>query len=129
MTSFDRKEFLAPEVLQREGRRIDNKSHVWITVSFSFLIPSWSYRLHQAYLLLTGRSLFSDSYIASPVAVAKQTLQFGKLERLLTECGKIEERDICPTALFLRSCLEIKPTVRASAKEIMTGGWATSGWL
>jgi len=77
---------------------------------------------------LTGSPLFSDSYIASPIEVAKEILQVGKLESLLTECGKLAEKDISPSASFLRSCLAIKPSDRASPKEIMNGGWAVCGW-
>ena len=73
------------------------------------------------YLLLTGSPLFSDSYIESPVATARETL--GKLENLLAECGKIAEKDIPPAASFLRSCLMIKPNDRASASEIAFGSW------
>ncbi|KAF8960479.1 kinase-like domain-containing protein [Flammula alnicola] len=112
-TSDVRKDFLAPEVLQSGGRRIDGKSDVWMLGCTT-------------YLLLTGRPLFSDSYIASPVATAKETL--GKLESLLTECGTIAEKDVSPIASFLRSCLAIKPTDRASAEEILTRSWAQSGW-
>ncbi|KAF8958726.1 kinase-like domain-containing protein [Flammula alnicola] len=112
-TSYARKDFLAPEVLQKGNGRIESKSDVWMLGCTT-------------YLLLTGRPLFSDSYISSPVATARWTR--GKLESLLTECGKIPEKDVSPTASFLRSCLAIKPTDRASAKEIMNGGWAKSGW-
>ena len=73
------------------------------------------------YLLLTGSPLFSDSYIASPIETAKETL--GKLESLLAQCGNIAEEDIPPAASFLRSCLMIKPSHRASAAEIATCSW------
>lgn len=73
------------------------------------------------YLLLTGTPLFSDSYIASPITTAKETLK--RLERLLNECGKIPEKDIPPAASFLRSCLMIKPNDRASALDILSGSW------
>jgi serine/threonine protein kinase len=73
------------------------------------------------YLLLTGSPLFSDSYIASPIATAKETL--GKLESLLIQCGKIAEKDIPPAASFLRSCLMINPNDRPSAQEIRNGSW------
>ena len=73
------------------------------------------------YLLLTGTPLFSDSYIASPIATAKETIK--RLDLLLKECGKIPEKDIPPAASFLRSCLMIKPNDRPSAVEILNGSW------
>ena len=73
------------------------------------------------YLLLTGTPLFSDSYVASPIATARETIK--RLERLLNECGKIPEKDIPPAASFLRSCLMIKPNDRPSAMEIFNGNW------
>lgn len=81
--------------------------------------------LNQSYLLLTGKHLFDESYAASPVKVAKET--HGKLEILLRESGNIAEKDIAPTANFLKECLAIKTVNRASAYEIHTGGWITSG--
>jgi len=136
VASYGRKEFVAPEVLQSGNRRIDSKSDVWMlgcTVSCCFTFKSWfCYEaiiiFHQTYLLLTGSPLFSDSYIASPIEMAKEILQVGKLESLLTESGKLAEKDISPSASFLRSCLAIKPSDRASPKEIMNGGWAICGW-
>jgi serine/threonine protein kinase len=70
---------------------------------------------------LTGTPLFSDSYITSPIATAKETL--GKLESSLTQSGKIAENDISSAVSFLRLCLAIKPTDRASAEEILNGIW------
>ena len=88
----------------------------------NLLILLTSYYHLQTYLLLTGTPLFSDSYITSPIATAKEIL--GKLESLLTLSGTIAEKDIASTASFLRSCLAIKPTNRASAEEILNGAWA-----
>lgn len=104
------KNFFSPEMLQ--GGKIDPKSDIWMLGCTT-------------YLLLTGSPLFSDSYIASPVETATEIL--GKLESLLTESEKISAKDIPATASFLRSCLVIKPTKRASAGEIVNGGWIKSG--
>ena len=81
--------------------------------------------LNQTYLLLTGKHLFDESYVASPIKVAKET--HGKLEILLRESGNIAEKDITPTANFLRECLAIKSVNRASVDEILDGVWITSG--
>ncbi|KAF8956777.1 kinase-like domain-containing protein [Flammula alnicola] len=115
MASDARKDFLAPEVLQRGSGRMDGKSDVWMLGCTT-------------YFLLTGSPLFSDSYISSPVATARETLQVGKLESLLTECGKIPEQDVSTNASFLRSCLAIKPKDRASAQEILNGSWVKDPW-
>ena len=121
-----RKNFVAPEVLEKGNGRIDTKSDVWMlgctvsTTSFDLVNFVKSYHL-QTYLLLTGTPLFSDSYITSPIATAKET--FGKLESLLTQSGTIAEKDIPSAASFLRLCLAIKPTDRASAEEILNGTW------
>jgi len=104
------KNFLSPEALQ--GGKIDLKSDIW-------MLGCTTYRL------LTGSLLFSDSYIASPIETATETL--GKLEGLLTESGKISEKDIASTASFLRLCLAIKPTKRANAVEVLNGGWVKGG--
>ena len=80
--------------------------------------------LNQTYLL-TGKHLFDELYVASPVKVAKET--HGKLEILLRESGNIAEKDLAPTANFLRRCLAVKPLHRASAYEVLTGGWISSG--
>ncbi|KIM37704.1 hypothetical protein M413DRAFT_421318 [Hebeloma cylindrosporum] len=77
------------------------------------------------YLLLTGKPLFDESYVASPVKVAEETL--GKIESLLTESGNIAEKDVAPTAKFLRTCLAVKVKNRATALELRDGGWITSG--
>ena len=131
-----RKNFVAPEVLERGNGRIDTKSDIWMlgcTVSASvwlLLILFNSYYYHfQIYLLLTGTPLFSDTYITSPIATAKETL--GKLENLLTQSGTIAKEDLSSTASFLRSCLAIKPTDRASALDILWGGrvlWNLTLW-
>ena len=128
MTSVSpRKNFVAPEVLERGNGRIDTKSDIWmlgcaVSDSFDlFLVRLKIYYHFYTYLLLTGTPLFSDSYITSPIATAKETL--GKLESLLTQSGTIEEKDLSSTASFLRSCLAIKPTDRASALEILWGTW------
>src|SRR6266545_4673493 len=83
------------------------------------------YYLQQTYLLLTGRLLFSDSYVASPIQTATETL--GKLKSLLTESGKIPEKDISATASFLRLCLAIRLSKRASTAEIVNGSWIMNG--
>ncbi|KAJ3514132.1 hypothetical protein NLJ89_g2540 [Agrocybe chaxingu] len=105
------KNLLPPEALQ--GGRVDHKSDIWMLGCTT-------------YLLLTGNVLFSDSYIASPTKTATEAL--GKLETLLTESEKLAESDISSTASFLRSCLAIKPTNRASAEDILRGGWIKSGY-
>ncbi|KAF8155423.1 kinase-like domain-containing protein [Crassisporium funariophilum] len=99
-----------PEALK--GERIDHKSDIWMLGCTT-------------YHLLTGSPLFSDSYIESPISVATETV--GKLESLLTESGKLSEKDIPPTVAFLRSCLAIKPAKRVSAAEILQGSWVFSG--
>jgi len=75
----------------------------------------------QTYLLLTGKPLFAESYVASLVKVAQETL--GKLESLLTESGNIAEKDLASTAKFLRTCLAVKIANRATALEVVEGGW------
>lgn len=118
-----------PEVLK--GRKISSGADIWMlgcTVSFfsTISMPKENcYHPQQTYLLLTGSQLFSDSYIASPVKIATETL--AKLESLLIESGKISEEDISETASFLRSCLAIKPAKRASAEDILDGGWIKNG--
>jgi serine/threonine-protein kinase SRPK3 len=77
--------------------------------------------IDQTYLLLTGKPLFSKSYVASPVKVAKETL--GKLESLLAESVNITEKDLASTAKFLRTCLAVKIANRATALEVREGGW------
>ena len=74
---------------------------------------------------MTGSPLFSDSYVASPVETATETL--GKLENLLAASEKISEKDILPIASFLRSCLAVKPKNRAKAADILNGGWIKCG--
>ena len=76
-------------------------------------------------MLLTGKPLFSDSYVASPVKTAMETVS--KLESLLAESEKIQEKDIPAAAAFLRSCLAIKPNDRASAVDVLNGGWIRAG--
>jgi hypothetical protein len=82
---------------------------------------------NQTYLLLTGKSLFDESYVTSPVKVARETL--GKLESLLTESENVSEKDLASTAKFLRTCLAVNTanTSRATALEVLEGGWITSG--
>jgi len=99
-----------PEALT--GGKIDVKSDVW-TLGCS------------TYLLLTGKPLFDETYVASPVKVAEATLS--KLESLLSESGNISEKDLAPTAKFLRTCLAVKVGNRATALEVLEGGWITSG--
>ncbi|KIM36816.1 hypothetical protein M413DRAFT_13773 [Hebeloma cylindrosporum] len=111
VTSLDARKnlnFLAPEVLRNGTERIDIKSDIWSLGCSTFL-------------LLTGSPLFSDSYVASPISTAKETL--GKIESLLTESGKVAANDISPAAVFLRSCLAIKPKDRASPTEIIFSDW------
>ena len=81
--------------------------------------------LTQTYLLLTGKPLFAQSYVASPVKVAQETL--GKLESLLTESGNVTEKDLASTAKFLRMCLSVKTANRATALEVLEGDWITKG--
>jgi len=81
--------------------------------------------LNQTYLLLTGKPLFDEPYVVSPVKVAEETL--GKLESLLTESGNVAEKDLAPTAKFLRMCLAIKTANRATALEVLEGAWIKSG--
>jgi len=81
--------------------------------------------INQTYLLLTGKSLFDKSYVASPVEVAQETL--GKLESLLTESGNVTEKDPPQTAKFLRMCLAVNIANRATALEQLGGGWIKSG--
>ncbi|KIJ96067.1 hypothetical protein K443DRAFT_682540 [Laccaria amethystina LaAM-08-1] len=69
-------------------------------------------------LLLTGKPLFAESYVASPVKVAQETL--GKVESLLTE-------NLASTAKFLRMCLSINIANMATALEVLEGGWIMSG--
>ena len=80
---------------------------------------------NQTYLLLTGKHLFDESYVASPVKVAKETL--GKLENLLMESGNVAEEDLARAVKFLRRCLAVKAVNRATANEIFDGDWITSG--
>ena len=81
--------------------------------------------LNQTYLLLTGKSLFDESYVTSPVKVAGETLD--KLESLLTESGNVAEKDLASTAKFLRTCLAVNVANRATALEVLEGDWVTSG--
>ena len=81
--------------------------------------------IDQTYLLLTGKPLFDQSYVASPVKVAKEML--GKLESLLTESANVTEKDLASAAKFLRMCLSVKIANRATALEVVEGGWITSG--
>ncbi|KIM37703.1 hypothetical protein M413DRAFT_253840 [Hebeloma cylindrosporum] len=99
-----------PEALT--GGKIGLKSDVW-TLGCT------------TYLLLTGKPLFDESYVASPLKVAEGTL--GKLESLLTESGNIAEKDLASTAKFIRTCLAVKVKIRATALEVLEGGWITSG--
>ena len=80
---------------------------------------------NQTYLLLTGKFLFDESYVTSPVKVARETL--GKLESLLTESENVSEKDLASTAKFLRTCLAVNTANRATALEVLEGGWITSG--
>jgi len=81
--------------------------------------------IDQTYLLLTGKPLFDKSYVASPVKVARETL--GKIESLLTESANLTEKDLASTAKFLRKCLAVKIANRATAREVLEGGWVTTG--
>ena len=81
--------------------------------------------LNQTYLLLTGKSLFDESYVISPVKVAEETL--GKLESLLTESGNVAEKDLASTAKFLRTCLAVNVANRPTAFEVLEGEWVTTG--
>jgi len=81
--------------------------------------------IDQTYLLLTGKPLFDESYVASPVKVAQETLD--KLESLLTESANITEKDLASTAKFLRMCLAVKIANRATALEVLECGWVTTG--
>ena len=81
--------------------------------------------LYQTYLLLTGKPLFDETYVASPVKVAQATL--GKIESLLAESGNISEKDLAPAAKFLRTCLAVKTANRATALEVLEGDWVTTG--
>ena len=47
----------------------------------------------------------------------------GKLESLLTESGNIAEKDLAPTAKFLRRYLAVKIANRTTALEVLEGGW------
>lgn len=100
------KNFLPPEALQ--GGRMTVESDIW-TLGCT------------AYLLMTGSPLFSDSYVASPVETATETL--GRLESLLAASEKFSEKDLLPTTSFLRSCLAVKPRNRTKAADILDGGW------
>ena len=97
----------------------------FITPSSSLSEPRSMMILNQAYLLLTGKPLFDESYVTSPVKVAKETL--GKLESLLTESGNVAQKDLVSTAKFLRTCLAVNVANRATALELVEGGWVTSG--
>ena len=81
--------------------------------------------INQTYLLLTGKPLFDESYVVSPVKVAEETL--GKLESLLTESGNIAEKDLALTEKFLRRCLAVKIANRTTALEVLEGDWIMSG--
>ena len=81
--------------------------------------------IDQKYLRLTGKPLFDESYVSSPVKVAQKRL--GKLESLLTESANVTEKDLASTAKFLRMCLSVKIANRATALEVLEGGWITSG--
>jgi len=121
-----------PEALT--GGKIDLTSDIWALGCTVSLIPiptllffgthahRW-YLINQTYLLLTGKPLFDKSYVASPVKVAQETL--GKLESLLT--GNVTEKDLPLTAKFLRMCLAVKIANRATALELLGGGWIKSG--
>ena len=98
----------------------------------SFLTPSSSLSeprslmiLNQTYLLLTGKSLFNEFYVTSPVEVARETL--GKLKSPLTESGNAAEKDIASTVKFLRTCLAVNSENRAMAHEVLEGSWITTG--
>ena len=80
---------------------------------------------NQAYLLLTRKPLFDESYVTSPVKVARETL--GKLESLLTESGNVAEKDLASTAKFLRTCLAVNVANRPTAFEVLEGEWVTTG--
>ncbi|EDR06284.1 uncharacterized protein LACBIDRAFT_300353 [Laccaria bicolor S238N-H82] len=95
-----------PEALT--GGKIDLSSDIWALGCTT-------------YLLLTGKPLFDESYVASPVKVAQETL--GKLESLLTESANVTEKDLASTAKFLRMCLSVKVANRATALELLEGGW------
>ncbi|KIM38457.1 hypothetical protein M413DRAFT_30008 [Hebeloma cylindrosporum] len=89
--------FLAPEVLQSKNGPIDTKSDIWMVTS---------------------------SPTPLDIATAKETL--GRLENLLAQSGKITENDVPPIALFLRSCLAIKPKDRPSPEDILHGDWVNT---
>ncbi|KAH9480257.1 Serine/threonine-protein kinase SRPK [Psilocybe cubensis] len=105
-----RKTYYAPEILK--GEKADQKADIWALGC-------------SIYLLLTGTELFSETYVASPVETATETL--GKLETLLKESEKLSEKDIAPAASLLRSCLAVKPTKRASAVDVLGSGWIKGG--
>ena len=91
-----------------------------ITLSgFSFGTTLIDGSLNQTYLLLTGKPLFDESYVTSPVKVARETL--GKLESLLSESGNVAEKDLGSTAKFLRTCLAVNVADRATALEVLEG--------
>ena len=125
-----------PEVLT--GHKIDIKSDMWtlgytvssITPSSSLSEPCSLIILNQTYFLLTGKLLFNELYVTSPVEVARETL--GKLERPLTGSGNVAEKDITSTVKFLRTCLAVNIENRAMAHEVIEGSWITTrcayGW-
>ena len=96
-----------------------------ITPSSSLSEPRSLMILNQTYLLLTGKSLFNESYVTSPIEVARETL--GRLESLLTESRNIAEKDIASTAEFLRTCLAVNVANRPTAFEVLEGEWVTTG--
>ncbi|KAF8971795.1 kinase-like domain-containing protein [Flammula alnicola] len=103
---------LPPEAVHGSPRKVSTKVNIWQLGC-------------AAYLLLTGTSLLSDSYIESPAKNLAETLN--KLEELLTSNGKLSEQDIPLTASFLRSCLAIKDAQRPTAWELLDDKWVKKG--
>ena len=48
------------------------------------------------------------------------------LEGFLRSLNAVDENDISGVTTFLRRCLALNPDLRASAQELLKGGWLTS---
>lgn len=110
-TTLDTAKIIQPPEALIENK-IDLKSDIWALGCTT-------------YFLLTGKPLFAESYVASPIQVAQETL--GRIESLLTESGNVTEEDLASTAKFLRMCLSVEIANRATALELLEGGWVKSG--
>lgn len=54
-------------------------------------------------------------------------LRPSSIEDCLRAYKLLDEADIVPAATFMRRCLTIDPTVRATARELLEDGWLKDG--